>query len=129
MRVALLLLLSSVPMVVRPQAVLPQCESPQTTAQINACAAARAQSAEADMLSELAQLKEHLAKSNPGSRLQLALERAQAEWLRFRHAQCEFAYDYALGGTAGASYNLSCQARLNRARAEELRGLRAGEII
>ena len=78
------------------------------------------------MLSQLSQLIKQLERSHGGS---LGIERAQAEWLRFRNAQCDFAYGYALGGTAGTSYGLSCQIRLNRARAEELRGIREDELL
>ena len=126
MRFSLLLFLLLAPMAARPQSTPPECMSPRTTLEINACAKALAEAAEADMLSQFSRLMESLARSHGGS---LGLERAQEEWVRYRNAQCNFAYGYALGGTAATSYALSCQTRLNRARAEELRGIREDELL
>jgi uncharacterized protein YecT (DUF1311 family) len=135
MRVCAALLILFVPALLRAQGILPECESPQTTPEVNVCAEAKAQQAELELSRVFAELRakvqsaeEELAGLAPSGAL-WALERAQTAWLSFRSTQCDFAYAWAFGGTARDAYMLSCRDRLNRARAAELRGILKGEII
>ena len=123
MRVFLALLVLSVATPLCAQSNPPECQSPRTTLEINACVGAEARQTEAEMESVFAALMAQMRRGEEfvPTGLPVQLEDAQRAWRAYRASQCDFAGASTLGGTGSASFYLSCMARLNRERAAELR--------
>jgi uncharacterized protein YecT (DUF1311 family) len=104
----------------------PDCDEPQTQAEINACAYEALQEADAELNDEWKSLRTRLRKAEEDLGYEgwfdTALE-GQRGWLAYRDGQCA-AEGYEMGGGTMEGMEVAyCKARLTRARIRELREL------
>lgn len=111
------------------------CDSPQSTQEINSCVAEELDKADAELnavyskaMASQEQLDRDLAEG--GTALvgaAKALKEAQRAWITFRDANCvSKTYIYA-GGTIQVAEETSCQKEMTAARAKELKTLIDGD--
>ena len=101
----------------------PNCESPETGAELVACAAARHEKADAEMNSVYLQLRTALLRRNE-TEIAERLKQSQRDWLRFLKSHCEFEATYE--GPGGSSLSAKwghCMAYTTVDRTKYLEGL------
>lgn len=95
----------------------PNCQSPQTTADMNMCASQEFQAADKKLNQVYQQLQSKLK-----SKQQQRLTAAQRSWLKFRDDSCNYEMGQFEGGTlAGSTYGY-CRARVTQERVKDLEG-------
>jgi uncharacterized protein YecT (DUF1311 family) len=108
--------------------VRPNCTSPRSQLEINACAYVRYQRADEELNRQwkltLAKARQHPEEQRPElhggmTDAQLLIE-AQKAWIAFRDAQCAFEKTY-MPGSGGPAMEADCLQRLTLARTRELR--------
>lgn len=109
----------------------PDCDSPTTQADMNACAAIEYEAADKDLNAAYQQVRKKMsawdkAADDDSKGAVDALVAAQRAWVSFRDANCEAAGFQARGGTMEPMLVSSCLADMSTKRAEELRALADG---
>ncbi len=109
----------------------PDCDSPTTQADMNACAAIEYETADKDLNAAYQQVRKKMsawdkAADDDSKGAVDALVAAQRAWVEFRDANCEAAGFQARGGTMEPMLVSSCLADMSTKRAEELRTLADG---
>ena len=93
-----------------------RCDSPQTQAEMNVCAAEDFRRADA----QLNVAYDRLLKSlDPGRRAKL--QKAERAWLAFRDAQCAYEASEAEGGTMAPMLRAGCLTEVTKMRIAQLR--------
>lgn len=98
-----------------PVAQQPNCNNPQTQAEMNACAGIAYRNADR----RLNQVYQQVLPKLPAARRQ-QLTTAQQAWIRFRDASCTFERSEVTGGTMEPMIYSSCLARLTEQRTKDL---------
>ncbi len=95
----------------------PNCNSPQTTLDMNACATQEFQAADRKLNQVYQQLQPKL-----NSKQQQRLTAAQRSWIEFRDESCDYERGQFEGGTLAASTYGYCRARVTQERVKDLEG-------
>ncbi len=93
------------------------CDSPQTTVEINICASREYQAADKKLNSAYQALRSRLDRQQ-----QKRITDAQLAWIKFRDATCAYEGGVFQGGTAAGPIGTSCLARITQQRTKELEG-------
>ena len=112
--IAALTMLSS-PML--PASAVNDCENARTTIEINQCAAAELESAQATLAEYLQASYEHHADD---PELVAAIKTAQKDWQAYLASHCDAVYTKWRDGTIRGVMSLSCKTQLTRQRADEI---------
>lgn len=91
------------------------CDSPQTTVEMNICASREYQVADKKLNSAYQSLKSRLDRQQ-----QKRVTDAQLAWIKFRDATCAYERGEFEGGTATGPVETSCLARTTQQRTKEL---------
>ncbi len=120
--VLLLLVAASTAFAAEPAASQDSCASAATQTELNQCADAELQKADAALSDFTASYQERLSSE------QLSLfQQAQAAWEQFRRASCQFEVSGAVGGSIYSMAFNNCLASKARERLEELEKLASCE--
>jgi uncharacterized protein YecT (DUF1311 family) len=92
------------------------CHNPQTQVQINECAAKEYKTSDGELNLIYKQLYSRLS-----SRRRTQLRAAQAAWIKYRDAQCEFENAEERGGSIYSALQYGCLSTISRARTAELK--------
>jgi len=92
------------------------CDQAQTQAEINICAALKADEAD----EQLNQVYRQLRAKIKGSSQERRLINAQLAWIKFRDADCDYAKGRYEGGSIVPTIYASCLSRLTEQRTREL---------
>lgn len=99
---------------------VPSCESPETGAELIACAAARHKAADVRLNGAYKQLRDALRR-NQESLLEERLKIAQRDWLKFQRSHCDLASTYeGAGGSFSSAKFGECMAETTDERAKYL---------
>ncbi|MBW4494527.1 MAG: DUF1311 domain-containing protein [Oscillatoria princeps RMCB-10] len=101
----------------------PNCNDPQTQAEMNACAGLLYESADKTLNEVYQQVRSKLRGAN---REKLTL--AQRAWIEFREGNCEFAKSQVEGGTMAPAIRAGCLADITEKRAASLESYKRGEL-
>jgi uncharacterized protein YecT (DUF1311 family) len=104
------------------------CSGAVTQMDMNACAAAEFQAADARLNATYQEVAGRLRGQEDPVRRLAAAERA---WVRFRDAECEFETNQVSGGSIAPMVLAECRTELTRRREGELRGFlncREGDV-
>ena len=112
--IAALTMLSS-PML--PASAVNDCENARTTIEINQCAAAELESAQATLAEYLQTSYEHHA-DNP--ELVAAIKTAQKDWQAYLASHCDAVYTKWRDGSIRGVMSLTCKTQLTRQRSHEI---------
>jgi uncharacterized protein YecT (DUF1311 family) len=93
------------------------CDSPQTTVEMNICASREYQVADKKLNSAYQALRSRL-----DGQQQKRITDAQLAWIKFRDATCAYERGEFQGGTAAGPTGTSCLARVTQQRTKELEG-------
>lgn len=93
------------------------CDSPQTTVEVNICASREYQTADKKLNSAYQALRSKLDRQQ-----QKRITDAQLAWIKFRDATCAYEGGEFEEGTAAGSVETSCLARTTRQRTKEVEG-------
>lgn len=93
------------------------CDSLQTTVEINICASREYQAADKKLNSAYQALRSRLDRQQ-----QKRITDAQLAWIKFRDATCAYEGGEFEGGTAAGPIETSCLARTTQQRTKELEG-------
>jgi len=91
------------------------CNSPQTTSEINQCASQEVQAADRKLNQVYQQLKPKLRRNQ-----QQRITNAQLAWIKFRDEACNYEKGQFEGGTLASSTYSYCIARVTRQRLSDL---------
>jgi len=91
------------------------CDSPQTTAEMNICASREYQAADKKLNTTYQALKSRLNRQQ-----QQRITDAQLAWIKFRDATCAYERGVFQGGTAAGPIGTSCLARITQQRTKDL---------
>lgn len=93
------------------------CDSPQTTTEMNICAGREYQVADRKLNSVYQALRSKLSGQQ-----QKRMTDAQLAWIKFRDATCAYERGQFEGGTMAGPVGTSCLARITQQRTKELEG-------
>jgi uncharacterized protein YecT (DUF1311 family) len=91
-----------------------RCPDANTTIEINACLAARAKAANAEMARYLAAARGRAGEES--AEVVKAFDLAQTRWLAYRTADCDAVYANWQGGSIRGAMSIGCQIDLTEAR-------------
>jgi uncharacterized protein YecT (DUF1311 family) len=95
----------------------PNCNNPQTQADMNICAGLAYRNSDQNLNQVYKQLLSKLPKSR-----QQKLISAQQDWIKFRDANCEFEKSEFEGGTIAPTIQGRCLETLTKQRTQQLQG-------
>lgn len=93
------------------------CDSPQTTMEMNICTSREYQAADRKLNSVYQALRPRLSRQQ-----QKRMTDAQLAWIKFRDATCAYERGQFEGGTMAGPIGTSCLARITQQRTKELEG-------
>ena len=105
----------------------PDCEDPQSQAEMTGCAGLEREAADAELNEvwgqavTLAQDQDRLAPEDGRPGYEETLRETQRAWIKFRDLACQYSGYAARGGTMEPMLINQCLSRLTKARTEDLR--------
>lgn len=104
----------------------PDCENPQTQAELNICAADSAEQADKALNAQYKLARQHALNwdkglSEGGVSAEAALKTAQRAWIAYRDAECDLEAVTIDGGSMQSMIISGCLETLSKARTQELK--------